>query len=73
MDGVTVLAFERPDFVISATVAVFGLNIFMQAMAAIAFAWRGLHQALTAGLCSGNRNLGLLLAAMAGSRQRRTL
>ncbi|MEM9624642.1 MAG: hypothetical protein AAGA21_00305 [Pseudomonadota bacterium] len=64
MDGVTELAFERPDFVISATIAVFGLNIFMQVIAAIAFAWRGLRQALTAGLCSGNRNLGLLLAAM---------
>ncbi len=65
MDGVTALAFERPDFVITATFAVFGLNILMQTVTALAFAWRGLHQALTAGLCSGNRNLGLLLAALA--------
>ena len=65
MDGVAALAFERPLFVLEATIAVFGLNIVMQAIATLAFAWRGLHQALTAGLCSGNRNLGLLLAAMA--------
>jgi BASS family bile acid:Na+ symporter len=37
----------------------------MQAVAALAFSWRGVHQALTTGLCSGNRNLGLLLGAMA--------
>ena len=65
MDGVTALFIERPGFVLSATAAVFGLNIAMQAIATLAFAWRGLRQALTAGLCSGNRNLGLLLAAMA--------
>jgi len=65
MDGVTALAIERPDFVFSATLAVFALNIFMQVITALAFYWRGFHQALTAGLCSGNRNLGLLLAAMA--------
>ncbi len=65
MDGVTALAIERPLFVLTATVAVFALNIFMQIMATLAFAWHGLHQALTAGLCSGNRNLGLLLAALA--------
>ena len=64
MDGVTALAFERPTFVIEATLAVFGLNVIMQTIAALAFSWCGVHQALTAGLCSGNRNLGLLLAAM---------
>lgn len=65
MDGVTELAIERPAFVLTATIAVFGLNLLMQAATSLVFAWRGLHQALTAGLCSGNRNLGLLLAAMA--------
>ena len=65
MDGVTVLMMERPGFVLAATLGVFGLNIFMQATAALLFAWRGLRTALTAGLCSGNRNLGLLLAALA--------
>ncbi len=65
MDGVTELALREPAAVLAATAAVFGLNLLMQAIAALAFAWRGLRQALTAGLCSGNRNLGLLLAAMA--------
>lgn len=65
MDGVTALMMERPGFVLAATLGVFGLNLFMQATATLLFAWRGLHQALTAGLCSGNRNLGLLLAALA--------
>lgn len=66
MDGVTALAIERPGFVLSATLGVFGLNIAMQMITALAFSRLGLQQALTAGLCSGNRNLGLLLAAMAG-------
>ena len=65
MDGVTALAFERPVAVLTATAAVFGLNIGMQALAILVFLWRGVRQALTAGLISGNRNLGLLLAAMA--------
>ncbi|NJO37909.1 MAG: hypothetical protein HC871_10200 [Rhizobiales bacterium] len=65
MDGVTELARARPRVVLETTAAIFGLNIFLQASAALLFCWRGLHQALTAGLCSGNRNLGLLLAAMA--------
>jgi BASS family bile acid:Na+ symporter len=65
MDGVAALAIERPFFVLMATIAVFGLNIVMQLIATLAFAWQGLQLALTAGLCSGNRNLGLLLAAMA--------
>ncbi|MGI9498946.1 MAG: hypothetical protein ACR2P3_02840 [Geminicoccaceae bacterium] len=65
MDGVTALVMERPGFVLAATLGVFGLNLFMQATAIALFAWRGLRTALTAGLCSGNRNLGLLLAALA--------
>jgi BASS family bile acid:Na+ symporter len=65
MDGVTDLLRTRPGAVIATAAAIFGLNILMQASAALLFCWRGLQQALTAGLCSGNRNLGLLLAAMA--------
>jgi len=64
MDGVTAHFLERPGFVLMATLSVFGLNVLMQASGALLFSWRGPHQALTAGLCSGNRNLGLLLAAM---------
>ncbi len=65
MDGVTVLLQDRPDIVLTTAVAVFGLNLFMQAIATLAFAWRGLSTALSVGLCSGNRNLGILLAATA--------
>lgn len=65
MDGVTALMMERPGFVLRALLCVFGLNLSMQAAATLLFAWRGLRTALTAGLCSGNRNLGLLLAALA--------
>lgn len=65
MDGVTVLLLDRPDIVLTTALAVFGLNLFMQALATLAFAWRGLKTALSIGLCSGNRNLGILLAATA--------
>ena len=65
MDGVTDLLMKRPDIVLTTTLAVFGLNLGMQALGALVFAWRGLKVALTLGLCSGNRNLGIVLAAIA--------
>jgi BASS family bile acid:Na+ symporter len=65
MDGVTAMAFEQPRFILLCALAVFGLNLALQILGSAAFAWRGRRQALTLGLCSGNANLGLLLAAMA--------
>ena len=65
MDGVTALLEDRPELVLTTAIAVFGLNLGMQALATLAFAWRGLKTALSIGLCSGNRNLGILLAATA--------
>jgi BASS family bile acid:Na+ symporter len=65
MDGVSALLMDRPDQVLTTAIAVFGLNLGMQALASLAFAWRGLKTALSIGLCSGNRNLGILLAATA--------
>ncbi len=65
MDGVTPLLQKRPDLVLTTGLAVFALNLGMQAIATLAFAWRGLTTALSIGLCSGNRNLGILLAATA--------
>jgi len=65
MDGVTILLMDRPEIVLTTAIAVFGLNLGMQALATLAFAWRGLKTALSIGLCSGNRNLGILLAATA--------
>lgn len=65
MDGVTVLLKERPEIVLTTGLAVFALNIGMQILGTLVFAWHGLTTALSIGLCSGNRNLGILLAAMA--------
>ncbi len=65
MDGVTILLLDRPDLVLTTAIAVFSLNLGMQMLATLAFAWRGLKTALSIGLCSGNRNLGILLAATA--------
>lgn len=65
MDGVTAMALARPRFVLLCALAVFALNLGLQILGSALFAWLGRHQALTLGLCSGNANLGLLLAALA--------
>jgi BASS family bile acid:Na+ symporter len=65
MDGFTALLLDRPRFVLLAVLAVFMLNPALQALASALFACRGPAEALTLGLCSDNRNLGLLLAALA--------
>lgn len=65
MDGVSTMVLEQPSFVMLCALAVYALNLTLQALGSIAFAWRGARQALTLGLCSGNANLGLLLAALA--------
>lgn len=65
MDGVTAMLLSEPAFVLGCALAVYTLNLSLQALGAIAFAWRGLAPALTMGLCSGNANLGILLAALA--------
>jgi BASS family bile acid:Na+ symporter len=65
MDGVSAMAIEQPRFILLCALAVFGLNLALQVLGSVAFAWRGRRHALTLGLCSGNANLGLLLAALA--------
>jgi BASS family bile acid:Na+ symporter len=65
MDGVSAMLLDRPRFVLACALAVYGLNLGLQALGGVVFAWRGREQALTLALCSGNRNLGLLLAALA--------
>jgi bile acid:Na+ symporter, BASS family len=65
MDGVTAMALARPRFVLLCALAVFGLNLGLQVLGGALFAWLGRRPALTLGLCSGNANLGLLLAALA--------
>lgn len=64
MDGVTARAIAEPGRVALWVVAAFLANPALQVVAAGAFAWLGRRGALTVGLTSGNRNMGLLLAAM---------
>lgn len=67
MDGVTEALVERPAFVLGTAAAAIAANIGMQAAGAIAFARAGIRTGLTAGLLTGNRNMALLMAALAGS------
>ena len=65
MDGATAMLIAEPRFVLACALAVYGLNLGLQVLGGALFAWRGARHALTLGLCSGNANLGLLLAALA--------
>jgi BASS family bile acid:Na+ symporter len=64
MEGVTAAAIERPDHVGFVALLSFAANLVLQAAGAAVFWWRGREAALAAALCSGNRNMGLLLAAL---------
>lgn len=65
MDGVSVLALERPGFVLGCLLAATLLNAGLQAAATLAFLASGPQRALTLGLVNGNNNMGLMLAALA--------
>lgn len=64
MEGVTVAAAARPALMAWLVVAAFAANVSFQALGAIAFLPWGRGGALTMGLCSGYRNLALLLAVL---------
>lgn len=64
MDGVTAAIWARPVYVLWNLLAVFGASIGLQIAAYAVFFWAGRARALTLALASGNRNKGLLLAAM---------
>lgn len=64
MDGVTVVAAARPALMASLVVAAFAANVSFQALGAIVALPFGRGAALTMGLCSGYRNLALLLAVL---------
>lgn len=66
MDGVTDYAFERPIYVLAATVAAFAFNLMLQAAGFWAFRRLGTRKALTVALLSGNCNMGLVLVALQG-------
>lgn len=64
MDGVTATLIERPAFVGLLVLAAFLANLGLQLLAIAVFAWLGRRGAFTVGLMTGNRNMGLLLAAL---------
>jgi BASS family bile acid:Na+ symporter len=64
MDGVTTLALERPGYVLGATVAAFAANLALQVVGALVWLRQGMQRALTIGLLTGNRNMGLVLVAL---------
>jgi len=63
--GVTARLIERPDFVLLCAAAAFAANLALQAAGALVFRTAGMARALTLGLASGNRNMGLVLAVLA--------
>lgn len=64
MSGVTEAALARPAFVAGAVALAFLANAGLQALAALAFIATGRRLAFTVGLMAGNRNMGLVLAAL---------
>jgi len=66
MEGVTALALEHPGYVIGATIASFAANVVLQAVGALVWLRQGMQRALTVGLLTGNRNMGLVLVALGG-------
>ena len=65
MDGFTVTALDRPGFVAANIVAVFALNIGLQAFTVLCLLrYVTMRTALTAGLLAGNNNLGLVFASV---------
>ncbi|MHA1536367.1 MAG: hypothetical protein ACTSUD_02325 [Alphaproteobacteria bacterium] len=67
MDGVSALLLRDPGLVALAVGLAFAANVALQGAGAVLFWWLGRRQALTIALVSGNRNMGLLLAALAGT------
>ena len=64
MDGVTAFMLARPAYAALAIALAFGSNLLLQAAGAVVFARQGRATALTAGLVSGNCNMGLVLVAL---------
>lgn len=69
MDGVGRAALERPGYVAATLVAAFAANVGMQAAGGLAFAWMARKQALAVAMLTGNRNMGLLLAALGAAAE----
>jgi len=67
MDGVTAQILADPAGVAAIVALAFAANLSFQALGAVAFLPLGRRAALTVGLMSGNRNMGLVLAALGAS------
>lgn len=65
MDGATAMLLRDPGHLLAFVGAVYAANVGFQVLGACIFASRGPSTALTLGLCAGNVNLGLLVAALA--------
>lgn len=64
MDGVTETLLSDPGKIALWIAAAFFANILLQGAGLIGFLWSGRNQAATVALLSGNRNMGLVLAAL---------
>ena len=69
MDGVGHAALERPGYVAATLIAAFAANAGMQVAGFLAFAWMARKQTLAVAMLSGNRNMGLLLAALGAAAE----
>jgi predicted Na+-dependent transporter len=69
MDGVGRAALERPGYVAATLIAAFAANAGMQVAGFLAFAWMAKKQALAVAMLTGNRNMGLLLAALGAAAE----
>ncbi len=65
MDGVTEVLMARPGFVMLCLAVAFAANLVLQALGAAMFLKAGKLEALSVGLMSGNRNMGMVLAVLA--------
>ncbi len=64
MSGVTDRFLAAPGHVLFVAAIAFLANVGFQALAAAAFAWIGRMDALTIGLCAGNRNMAIIIAIL---------
>ncbi|MGI9415051.1 MAG: sodium:proton symporter [Hyphomicrobiales bacterium] len=67
MDGVTHAFIADPLFVLGLIALTFGLNVGFLALSTALFWWSGRRIASTIGFSNGNRNMALVLGALAGN------
>ena len=67
MDGVTDAFISDPAFILGLIALTFGLNLGFLALSTALFWWSGQRTASTVGFSNGNRNMALVLGALAGN------